>query len=244
MLDEIAWSSSRAACADHPPSDLPVRQLRLRITEERANQSSGKSHPRIALVCDEPIARLGLEAVLRKEIHNKPAVSSGRFEDAIATLTDQAADITIVSVRYGHSTFSKASIRRSLLALRRRSGVVIALVRPTERRNVAELSTLGVVSIELDAEAIPNLVAALAGGAAAEAQRSKGKTLALPSPQPTGRQLQVLRLLASGCTNRQIAQSLRISPATAKFHVGNLMRAFSATRRWDLVHNATLQGFI
>lgn len=39
----------------------------------------------------------------------------------------------------------------------------------------------------------------------------------------TGRQLQVLQLLAEGKTNREIAEHLRISPKTAEFHRAGLM---------------------
>lgn len=48
-----------------------------------------------------------------------------------------------------------------------------------------------------------------------------------PSPPPdldlTGRELEVLRLVATGATNREIAESLSISEGTVKNHISNIL---------------------
>jgi two-component system response regulator NreC len=60
----------------------------------------------------------------------------------------------------------------------------------------------------------------------------------------TGRQLQVLRLAASGRTNREIAERLGISPRTAEVHRANLMRKLRLRGVAELVLFATRSGVI
>nr|WP_295112981.1 response regulator transcription factor [uncultured Caulobacter sp.] len=52
------------------------------------------------------------------------------------------------------------------------------------------------------------------------------------------RQLQVLRLMAEGMSNKQIAQKLTISPSTVKIHVARLTEELGAINRTDAVARA------
>jgi DNA-binding CsgD family transcriptional regulator len=63
-------------------------------------------------------------------------------------------------------------------------------------------------------------------------------------PQLTPRELEVLRLLAEGASNKMIAQQLGISVHTAKFHVGSLIDKLDATGRTDAVAHAARLGVI
>jgi class 3 adenylate cyclase/DNA-binding CsgD family transcriptional regulator len=60
----------------------------------------------------------------------------------------------------------------------------------------------------------------------------------------TRRELEVLNLLAEGLTNRQIADRLVISEATAIRHVANIYTKLGAHRRTEAVHIATERGLI
>lgn len=51
----------------------------------------------------------------------------------------------------------------------------------------------------------------------------------------TRRELDVLRLIAEGATNRQVADSLVISSGTVKFHVGSILRKLHAANRAEAV---------
>jgi LuxR family transcriptional regulator, regulator of acetate metabolism len=51
----------------------------------------------------------------------------------------------------------------------------------------------------------------------------------------TRRELDVLRLLAEGATNRQVADALVISDGTVKFHVGGILRKLHAANRAEAV---------
>ena len=60
----------------------------------------------------------------------------------------------------------------------------------------------------------------------------------------TGREHEVLKLLARGLSNKAIGQRLFISETTAKFHVGNIMRKLDVSRRAEAVYEASKMGVI
>ena len=60
----------------------------------------------------------------------------------------------------------------------------------------------------------------------------------------TPRELEVLRLVAEGASNKAIARRLGISVHTAKFHVGSLLDKLDATGRTDAVAQAARLGVI
>lgn len=68
-------------------------------------------------------------------------------------------------------------------------------------------------------------------------------------PQPiyealTERELEVLRLLAQGMPNKEIAAHLIISERTAKFHISSIMGKLGATNRTEAVALAAQKGLI
>ncbi|HEX2137098.1 MAG TPA: helix-turn-helix transcriptional regulator [Microvirga sp.] len=60
----------------------------------------------------------------------------------------------------------------------------------------------------------------------------------------TPREIEVLRLLAEGASNKEIARRLGISAHTAKFHVGSLLNKLDAVGRTDAVAHAARIGVI
>lgn len=58
----------------------------------------------------------------------------------------------------------------------------------------------------------------------------------------TQRELQVLRLVAEGRSNREIAQELFLSEGTVKIHVSHIMAKLSMDRRTELVRYAFRRG--
>ncbi|SRR5581483_9857017 len=80
------------------------------------------------------------------------------------------------------------------------------------------------------------------GGAATQSSRNSMPTL--PIEELTERELEVLRLLAQGMPNKEIAAQLVISERTAKFHVSSIMSKLGATNRTEAVALAAQRGLI
>jgi DNA-binding NarL/FixJ family response regulator len=60
----------------------------------------------------------------------------------------------------------------------------------------------------------------------------------------TERENQVLRLVATGLSNREIGRRLMISEATVKFHVRNLRDKLEVRRRTEIVYTAMRRGMV
>jgi DNA-binding CsgD family transcriptional regulator len=65
-----------------------------------------------------------------------------------------------------------------------------------------------------------------------------------PMPPLTLREEEVLRLMAGGLRNKEIAARLGISERTATFHVGNVLAKLGADGRVEAIHFARRRGLI
>ena len=60
----------------------------------------------------------------------------------------------------------------------------------------------------------------------------------------TRRELEVVRILAVGRTNREIAQELFLSPRTIDMHVRNILRKLDCRSRGEAAHRAGERGLL
>ena len=60
----------------------------------------------------------------------------------------------------------------------------------------------------------------------------------------TGRELEILQLVASGATNADIARQLWITQQTVKFHVSNVYRKLEVGNRTEACHYAHVNGLV
>lgn len=72
----------------------------------------------------------------------------------------------------------------------------------------------------------------------------RGAAAAVDGPALTPRERDVLRLLAEGCSNREIADRLVVAEPTVKGHVGSLMRKLDAPSRLRVVARAARLGLL
>ena len=93
--------------------------------------------------------------------------------------------------------------------------------------------------------ALASLLELGAGAEAARAQRllgTSGKAETLPELTP--REREVLRLLAEGLTNRQIAERLVVSEHTVHRHVANILRKLDVSSRTAAAAHAAQSGLL
>lgn len=76
------------------------------------------------------------------------------------------------------------------------------------------------------------------------AARPLHSSKALPKAALTGREEEVLRLMATGLSNPEIAQSLTVSLETVKTHVGNVLTKLGAQNRTHAVVIAYESGLV
>jgi DNA-binding NarL/FixJ family response regulator len=78
----------------------------------------------------------------------------------------------------------------------------------------------------------------------ASAEPFAANTLAQSALGITGRELEVLELLAAGQSNKEIARRLDVSPNTVKTHVTKLFGKLQARRRTEAILRARQLGMI
>ena len=64
------------------------------------------------------------------------------------------------------------------------------------------------------------------------------------TPRATDREVEVLRLIAAGHSNRDIAAALNISVKTVEVHKANAMRKLALKGRTDVVRYAVINGWL
>lgn len=74
--------------------------------------------------------------------------------------------------------------------------------------------------------------------------RAEGNPNAIAALGISGRELEVLRALAAGQANKEIARTLGVSPNTVKTHVARLYEKLEARRRTDAVARARALGIL
>ncbi|HEX9014014.1 MAG TPA: response regulator transcription factor [Anaerolineaceae bacterium] len=120
---------------------------------------------------------------------------------------------------------------------------------------VAELSphAWGVLLPDASAEELQAAVRALAEGLAVASPMLLRTRMAPALPVSerreglgpallTRREDEILQLLAQGLANKQIAEALKISPHTVKFHIGAIYEKLGATNRADAVRLGLQMG--
>ena len=109
-----------------------------------------------------------------------------------------------------------------------------------EAQKKGHLATLPSVSLEY----VTKLLAALGVGAAPRSEGSPRRIVGLLPEHLSERELEVLRLITSGLSNREIAQELFITAGTVKRHVHNIYRKLEVRSRTQAVARARDLGLV
>jgi two-component system response regulator NreC len=202
----------------------------------------------VLLASDEPLTRAGWRAMIEASdgvTVSGEAESARRIESALAS---SPADVVVIDTRLGNGGGVEA-IRR----IRRRSPqtsvvVVTSADRPDSARRSLEAGALAYLSKTDTPEDLAEAVRAASDGDAYR-QSSLLQLLKL-DPDTTleegisERERDVLRLLALGHTNREIARNLYLSVRTVESHRASLLRKLGASSRADLVAFSLRSGLL
>jgi DNA-binding NarL/FixJ family response regulator len=208
---------------------------------------------RLVLVDDHAILRQGLRAVLEREgdlLVVGEASSEGEAEIVVRAMSP---DVVLLDLKLSAgSELQGLSLCAKLSAAYPELGLLILTTFLDEDLVVRAVhaGARGYVVKDVDTTELVRAIRAVSAGesafdarsAAAVVRSLNGRTE--PRQQLTDREMEVLRLLATGLSNHAIGERLFISATTVKFHVSNIMRKLEVTRRAEAVYAASKQGLI
>jgi DNA-binding NarL/FixJ family response regulator len=148
---------------------------------------------------------------------------------ATRALREAQPDACIVTLtRHGDEAYLQELLRAGV------SGYVLKRSAPTELLQAIRAVAAG--GQYLDSTLTPRLTAGFIGRQAGHATSAVSKL--------TDREAEVLRLIASGYGNKEIAARLALSVKTIEAHKANAMRKLDLRGRIDIVKYAVLQGWL
>jgi len=190
---------------------------------------------RVLVVDDHHLVRVGLITLLEAAPGIQVAGEAADGEQALAAAAATAPDVVLMDLSM--PVLDGVAATRRLLAERPGTRVV-ALTSFSDRQRVTDILAAGATGYVLKDCRPEDLLAAVRAAADGHVPLDPRVAAALlPSREPpladqlSEREKQVLRLVAAGLTNKQIARRLGIAESTVKVHTGNIFRRIGVTDR-------------
>lgn len=202
----------------------------------------------VLLVDDHPVVRSGLRAVL--ETHSSVSVigEAGTGEEAVTLAGQLHPDVVLCDLRLGEG-MDGIQTTAELRALKSPPAVLILTTfdRDAEILGAIESGAAGYLLKDVDPEVIVGGILSAAAGDVVLAPDLASRVLQgmrSPKPKLTEREIEVLKLLSTGSTNKEIARSLFVTEATVKSHLVHIFAKLDVDSRSRAIHVAQETGLI
>jgi DNA-binding NarL/FixJ family response regulator len=241
--------------SQRPPRDRPRKGAATSIGEE---QRSGKQLEdlRVLLVDDHDLFRTGLRSLLEEQgLHVIGEADNG--SSALQLTSELAPDVIIMDLKMPGLTGVETTRRISGMAPLAR---VVVLTISADDEDVMNAVMAGACGYLLKDSSIDQLLAGIRAAAAGESLISPQIAAKLLQRLRAGgadevaaetiraelseRELEVLRLIANGKDNAEIAKELFISPKTVKNHISNILMKLQIDNRIQAAVYAVRSGIV
>jgi NarL family two-component system response regulator LiaR len=212
------------------------------------------THPiRILIVDDHAVVREGLRAVLETQSDMEIVGEARDGEEAVAQALLHKPDVVIMDLVMPRLDGAEAT--RAILSHLPATHILV-LSSFTEDDKVLKVLRSGALGFQLKESNTPELmqaIRAVSEGKTAldpsiqrklmeQLNRGSASEPASPEDDLTERELEVLRLMAQGASNQQIARSLTLAEGTVRFHVSNILSKLHLHNRTQAVLYALQKG--
>jgi len=207
---------------------------------------------RVLIVDDHALFRRGLEMVLAQEPDLQLVGEAGDGLEAVHKAADLLPDVVLLDVRMptGGGIEACAAIKEVAP-----SAKIVMLTTSDEEADLYDAIKAGANGYllkEISIDEVARGIRAIHGGQSLISPSMASKLLTefatmikkgderqqVPAPRLTERELQVLKLVARGLNNRDIARQLYISENTVKNHVRNILEKLQLHSRMEAVFYA------
>jgi len=200
---------------------------------------------RILIVDDHPVVRAGLASMLGTQAGLEVAGSASSGEEALEMVERECPDLLLLDLRMpGMSGIDM------LLALKQRAATarVIILTSFETDEDIYRAIQAGAQGYLLKNTSQREMVEAIRTVHAGKRYipRPIASRLAerMMRSNLTARELEILRMLAKGLTNKQIGRALDISDNTVRNHVNNIIEKLEVSDRTEAATTAIQRGII
>lgn len=202
----------------------------------------------VLLVDDHPVVRSGLRAVLDTGDTVQVVGEAATGEEALALAEHLHPDVVLCDLRLG-AGIDGIQTTAALRALNPAPAVLILTTfdRDAEILGAIEVGAAGYLLKEVAPEVIIDGIQRAAAGdmvLTPDLASRVLKGMRSPLPKLTDREIDVLRLLATGSANKEIARTLFVTEATVKSHLVHIFTKLGVDSRSRAIHVARETGLI
>jgi DNA-binding NarL/FixJ family response regulator len=215
---------------------------------------------RTLIVDDHALFRRGLEMVLKSEADIELVGEASDGEEAVAKAVESLPDVVLMDIRMPRISGIEAC--RALKDVAPSAKIVILTISDEEEDlfEAIRAGASGYLLKDIPLDEVADTVRAVHGGQSLINPSMAGKLLTefaalarrdgdeppqrVLAPRLTDREIQVLRLVARGMNNRDIAKELFISENTVKNHVRNILEKLQIHSRMEAVMVAVREKLI
>jgi DNA-binding NarL/FixJ family response regulator len=215
---------------------------------------------RVLIVDDHALFRRGLEMVLAEEPDIELVGEASDGAEAVAKAGEALPDVVLMDIRMPKSSGIEACRAMKEVAP---SAKIVMLTISDEEEDLFEAIRAGASGYllkDIPYDEVADVVRAVHGGqslinpsmaaklltefAALAKRDGEERAQEVPAPKLTDREMEVLRLVARGMNNRDIAKELFISENTVKNHVRNILEKLQIHSRMEAVMIAVRENLI
>ena len=208
---------------------------------------------RILLADDHATVRHGLKLLIDAELDMKVVAEASDGAAAVRQAVELKPDVVVMDISMPGMNGLAAT---QALKKAQPNARIVTLTRHADDAYLQELLRAGVSGYVLKRSAPTELLQAIRGVAAGGQYLDSTLTARVtagfinkqrakkPASSLTDREAEVLRLIASGYGNKEIAARLALSAKTIEAHKANAMRKLDLNGRIDIVKYAVLQGWL
>jgi len=210
---------------------------------------------RVLLADDHVVVREGLKRLIDEQPDIVVVGEAGDGSATIQRALELKPDVIVMDISMPGMNGLVATKKLKEL---RRDIVIVTLTRHADDAYLQELLRAGASGYVLKQSAPSELIQAIrataAGGQYLDSTLTarvtagfigrEGRRPTQPGAAPSDRESEVLRLIAFGYSNKEIANQLALSVKTVEAHKANAMRKLGLSGRIDIVNYAILQGWL
>ena len=209
---------------------------------------AAKTPIRVVIADDHPVVRDGLSVLLSLMSDIVVVGKAADGEDALTTVLRTEPDVVLMDLRMPGLDGIEAT--RRILAAHPAVKVVVLTTYPDADEAAAafDAGALGYLTKDAERQDIYQTLVAAAAGRSLEGRWTAPRATERPRRRVglpdglTSREVEVLRLIAAGRSNREIVESLHVSEATVKTHINRIYAKTRVRDRAQAVRYAYVQG--